>query len=211
MTFRKTIPPMFGVGMFGRKKKNGPDKKYANFNRRMMAATIDSVLAMIVLAPIMNYFLTLYAPLPPIDWSAIGAQIPSNATSNEANRIVLMALAEGGYITRWLNNLFLQFVALSAATGLCWYYWSATPGKMLLRMKVVDAKTQAPINLLQIIMRLMGYMISTMVFCLGFFWIGIDKRKQGWHDKLADTVVIIVKRDSAAAVPSDSPAPSKAE
>jgi len=25
---------------------------------------------------------------------------------------------------------------------------------------------------------------------LGFFWIGIDRRKQGFHDKLANTVVV---------------------
>jgi uncharacterized RDD family membrane protein YckC len=26
--------------------------------------------------------------------------------------------------------------------------------------------------------------------CLGLIWVGIDKRKQGWHDKLAGTVVV---------------------
>ncbi|EAV2407511.1 RDD family protein, partial [Salmonella enterica] len=25
---------------------------------------------------------------------------------------------------------------------------------------------------------------------LGFFWIAFDRRKQGWHDKLAGTVVV---------------------
>jgi uncharacterized RDD family membrane protein YckC len=25
---------------------------------------------------------------------------------------------------------------------------------------------------------------------LGFIWVGFDQRKQGWHDKLAKTVVI---------------------
>jgi uncharacterized RDD family membrane protein YckC len=26
--------------------------------------------------------------------------------------------------------------------------------------------------------------------CLGIFWVGWDKRKQGWHDKIAGTLVI---------------------
>ncbi len=27
-------------------------------------------------------------------------------------------------------------------------------------------------------------------YALGFIWVGVDQRKQGWHDKLAGTVVI---------------------
>jgi uncharacterized RDD family membrane protein YckC len=30
---------------------------------------------------------------------------------------------------------------------------------------------------------------------LGFIWIAFDKRKQGWHDKLAGTVVISAEDD----------------
>jgi uncharacterized RDD family membrane protein YckC len=36
----------------------------------------------------------------------------------------------------------------------------------------------------------MGYFISGLALGMGFFWIGLDKRKQGWHDKMANTVVI---------------------
>ncbi|MBX3651771.1 MAG: RDD family protein [Burkholderiales bacterium] len=34
------------------------------------------------------------------------------------------------------------------------------------------------------------YIASALPLFLGFIWVGIDKRKQGWHDKLAGTVVI---------------------
>jgi uncharacterized RDD family membrane protein YckC len=33
-------------------------------------------------------------------------------------------------------------------------------------------------------------LVSALFFCLGFLWIGLNKRKRGWHDYLADTVVI---------------------
>ncbi|WP_141737159.1 RDD family protein [Marinobacter sp. X15-166B] len=33
-------------------------------------------------------------------------------------------------------------------------------------------------------------MLSALPLCLGFIWVGVDKRKQGWHDKLAGTVVV---------------------
>ena len=40
-------------------------------------------------------------------------------------------------------------------------------------------------------LRSVGYLVSSFVFCLGFIWIGFDSKKQGWHDKIAGTVVII--------------------
>jgi uncharacterized RDD family membrane protein YckC len=33
-----------------------------------------------------------------------------------------------------------------------------------------------------------------IAFFLGFIWIGLDARKQGWHDKLAGTVVVRPRR-----------------
>jgi len=35
-----------------------------------------------------------------------------------------------------------------------------------------------------------GYLISALIFYLGFIWIAFDRKKQGWHDKIAGTCVI---------------------
>jgi uncharacterized RDD family membrane protein YckC len=71
-----------------------------------------------------------------------------------------------------------------------WVYKSATPGKMAIRAKIVDAKTGQPPSKGQLIGRYFAYYISTIPLCLGFLWIAWDPRKQGWHDKLAGTVVV---------------------
>lgn len=71
-----------------------------------------------------------------------------------------------------------------------WRYKSATPGKMLFRLIIVDAKTLQKPTTKQLIIRYFGYYLSTLPFCLGFLWIAFDPKKQGWHDKLAGTVVI---------------------
>jgi len=42
-------------------------------------------------------------------------------------------------------------------------------------------------------LRYLGYYVSTIVLFLGFFWVAWDKKKQGWHDKMARTVVIKAK------------------
>ena len=62
----------------------------------------------------------------------------------------------------------------------------------MLRIKIVDAKTEQPITDRQILIRICGYVVSSVFFFLGFFWIGVDKRRQGWHDKMADTLVVVV-------------------
>ena len=71
-----------------------------------------------------------------------------------------------------------------------WVYKDATPGKMLCGIKIVDARTGGKPGGWQYIGRYFSYIASTLPLMLGFFWIIWDKRKQGWHDKLARTVVI---------------------
>ena len=39
------------------------------------------------------------------------------------------------------------------------------------------------------IRRQIGYFISATLF-LGYLWILVDNRRQGWHDKLAGTMVV---------------------
>jgi uncharacterized RDD family membrane protein YckC len=31
--------------------------------------------------------------------------------------------------------------------------------------------------------------------CLGFLWVAFDARKQGWHDKIGGSVVIVEPRE----------------
>lgn len=71
-----------------------------------------------------------------------------------------------------------------------WIYKSATPGKMAISAKIVDAKTGDQPSTAQFIGRYFAYFISVLPMCLGIVWVAFDKRKQGWHDKLAGTVVV---------------------
>jgi uncharacterized RDD family membrane protein YckC len=36
-----------------------------------------------------------------------------------------------------------------------------------------------------LIVRYLGYFVSSIPFGLGLFWVAFDARKQGWHDKMA--------------------------
>jgi uncharacterized RDD family membrane protein YckC len=61
---------------------------------------------------------------------------------------------------------------------------------MAIRAKIVDANTGDKPSLRQYLIRYLGYIVATLPLGLGILWVAWDKRKQGWHDKLANTVVI---------------------
>ncbi|OFJ32134.1 RDD family protein [Vibrio cholerae] len=85
-----------------------------------------------------------------------------------------------------IANLFLSL----CITILFWNFKSATPGKMLLKLKVVDEHTLNKLTFKQSIIRYLSYYISLLGFFIGFFWIFFNKKNQGWHDKIAKTIVI---------------------
>ncbi|WP_409526000.1 RDD family protein [Nitrincola sp. MINF-07-Sa-05] len=71
-----------------------------------------------------------------------------------------------------------------------WIYKQATPGKMAVSAKIVDATTGLPASNAQLVGRYFAYLVSMIPLFLGLIWVAFDKRKQGWHDKLAGTVVV---------------------
>ena len=73
------------------------------------------------------------------------------------------------------------------------YFWrkkQGTPGKLLMRIYVVDKKTLDSISIKQAVIRSLVYIPSTIVFFLGYFWMLWQKDNQCWHDIASGTVVI---------------------
>ncbi|MEE4280575.1 MAG: RDD family protein [Pseudomonadales bacterium] len=86
-------------------------------------------------------------------------------------------------------DVLLNYIFPAAAIIVFWVCKSATPGKMLLKLKVVNATTGGKPSTGQFIGRYLGYYVADIALLLGIFWVGIDKRKQGWHEKLAGILV----------------------
>lgn len=93
-----------------------------------------------------------------------------------------------------LPDLIISWVFPVLATIILWVYKSATPGKMILNISVIDKNTGKPLTVKQSIIRYIAYYVSLLPLGLGFLWIAWDQKKQGWHDKLAGTVVIYSKQ-----------------
>ena len=87
-------------------------------------------------------------------------------------------------------DVILGYIVPIVVTIWFWLRYSGTPGKMATKLRIVDAATGNKMTTGQAIGRYFAYTIAILPLCLGLIWVGIDKKKQGWHDKLAGTVVI---------------------
>lgn len=92
----------------------------------------------------------------------------------------------------WLASGFLVIFNLTIAFVYYMFFWilaGQTIGKYVLGLRVIrmDGKRM---NFRRSLLRYLGYLISLAPLTLGFLWILIDDRRQGWHDKIARTCVV---------------------
>lgn len=98
-------------------------------------------------------------------------------------------LESTAFIEGWAD-VFITYVLPFVLTLMFWHFKSATPGKMILGIKIVDANTLEKPSSGKLIGRYLSYYISMLPLCLGFLWVAWDSKKQGWHDKIVGTLVI---------------------
>ena len=139
---------------------NTSDYTYIGFWKRALAALIDTVLMMLLIAP----FLTLFYGKS--YWTSDSTEIK-------------------GFL-----DVFLTMILPIVVTIVFWIYKQATPGKMLFGARIVDVNTGLPPLNGKLLGRYFGYIVSALPLLLGFIWIGFDKRKQAFHDKLSGTAVV---------------------
>jgi uncharacterized RDD family membrane protein YckC len=102
-------------------------------------------------------------------------------------------------------DFLISWVMPAVAVIAFWLYKQATPGKMVISARVVDAATGGPLTTGQAIGRYFGYFVSSIPFGLGLVWVAFDSKKQGWHDKMAGTVVVRSKKQGAVPVTFGKP------
>lgn len=140
--------------------------EYVGFWARAGATIIDTVLILMVTTPLMLAFHgDSYWVYSDSYW-------------------LYTALTEGpiGFLVTW--------VLPAIAVIIFWMTKQATPGKMVISATIVDADSGKAPTTGQLIGRYLAYYVSSIPLGLGFLWVAFDRKKQGWHDKLAGTVVV---------------------
>jgi uncharacterized RDD family membrane protein YckC len=94
-------------------------------------------------------------------------------------------------IVTLINAAFIQVIFLKVIyqTLFIWYY-GATLGKMIAKIKVIDFDHFGRVNLVNALLRSMGRILSEMVFYIGFLVAFYTDSKQTFHDKMGKTLVV---------------------
>lgn len=168
------------------------DQRCGGFWRRLLAFMIDKTII---------YALSLNISLIVLFAAGLGNDITSLLQSPPEE------------IARGAGALSFLCAFLSLLVDMTYFTWfhgisGQTPGKMLFRLRVVTASGQ-PVTTGTAFLRWTGYLISGLFFFAGFLWIAFDRKKQGWHDKIAMTMVVCVDKAAAPASPSPAAPPSE--
>ena len=149
---------------------------YVGFWLRLVASAIDSFLVLLIILPLVQ---VIY-----------GGDPSQSDLRHDPQQILLKDPL--GFLIKGPLDFLISWIFPALAVITFWIYRSATPGKMIIGAKILDAKTFEVPTKRQLIGRYFGYYLSMLPLIppLGMLWIGIDRRKQGWHDKLAGTVVV---------------------
>lgn len=141
-------------------KENEP--VFADWRSRCSAFLLDYILTL--LAPALTLVLAVYAK--------------RRLTPPPFVTVVIVA----GYLATAVL-FFLNYVYF--------YTWRGQSfGKQLMGIRVVRTDGR-PISYKTALLRnIVGYPLSFLFFGLGIIWILLDRRRQGWHDKIASTIVI---------------------
>lgn len=152
-----------------------------------------------------------YGQLPPYSVQPYGYSVPTlYPYASYGSRFV-------AYLLDWLLLIMILFLVIGVlalfvdtrnedfiaiGTMLCaftllfsyfCYFWTQqggqTLGQKLMKIRVIRRNGQ-PLSLGRAIARVFGYWVNGFVFSLGWLWPLWDEQKQGWHDKIADTVVV---------------------
>ena len=136
------------------------DLEYAGFWIRVVASIFDAILIMTITYPLL---VMIYG------WSYFSVDSP-------------LIQGPADFLISWI-------FPMVATIGL-WMAIDATPGKIAIKARIVDARTGRKISFGQALLRYLCYFLSAIPLGLGFIWVAFDEKKRAWHDLLAGTVVI---------------------
>lgn len=84
-----------------------------------------------------------------------------------------------------------------------WYFWTRrdgqTPGKTALGIRIIKTDG-SPISDADALLRILGYWVNGVALGLGYIWAFFDPNNQGWHDKMANTYVVVAPQDKKKVV-----------
>lgn len=161
--------------------------KKADLANRIVAAVLDSLVLSFVNGILMIPVYCLVFPL---------AFATSSVTTTGRYGYAVSSASNGASGLLACCVLLVVFLIEIAVLYVYYIYlpvkkWrGATIGKHVMKIRVVKTDGK-DVTMSDMFMReIVGKFVSGLVFYLGYLWILIDEKGQGWHDKIANTWVV---------------------
>ena len=151
---------------------------YAGFASRLLAVIIDTILLVITYVGL-TWFISVAVKLLPIG-RVFGFSLSKLLGQEGSGQLVSTETV----IAVFTLSTIVYYVFFWTITG-------QTLGMILMGLRVVTIEGRR-LTVWRAIIRFIGYIIAALPFFLGFAWILVDNRRQGWHDKLAGTYVAYI-------------------
>jgi uncharacterized RDD family membrane protein YckC len=135
------------------------------FGRRFLAALIDGLIVFFITFILMGVFSILSIIVA--SYNPYGDLVGFNALFFVSAILVSVIY----YVRFWTNSE------------------GQTIGKGMVGIRAIRTDGSS-LSMGKALLRYVGYIVSGLIFSLGFIWITFDGKRQGWHDKLAGTYVI---------------------
>ena len=164
------------------------DKRFGGFWRRLLAYVIDRIIL---------YLVSLFLFLIGLIALKLGG-------------VSFGSIVRTGDLPLGTGLFAAVYVVTTLLTGMVYFIWfhgtvGQTPGKMLFGLRVIQISGEK-MTFGVAFLRWVSWLVSGLVFLFGFVWIAFDGRKQGWHDKIAATLVIRMRnKPDAGARPTGYP------
>lgn len=121
------------------------------------------------------------------------ASIGSRLVSFVVDLIILDIALTFGFVFLSRDSFTLIFYWGLITMGYFTYFFGngQTLGMKVVKIKLIGTDGTYPVGYIKGFLRWIGMVISNLIFNLGYLWILIDKNRQGWHDGIAGTYVIV--------------------
>jgi len=94
------------------------------------------------------------------------------------------------YLFEGAASILLIVVILPLTLLIFWKTKGASPGKLILRIRIVSEHDRKPPNITHCFIRLCGYFIAIATLGISIFTLLFNSKHQALHDKLANTLVV---------------------
>lgn len=102
-----------------------------------------------------------------------------------------------GSVTLWMPDWMATILGFVLNFIYHWYFWTRrdgqTPGKIAVNIRVIKIDG-SPITSMDSLVRVVGYTLSGLPVGLGYLWALFDANSQTWHDKIANTYVVVANK-----------------